>query len=182
LGYQPRIRLKFEVNCPYDHSNHEREHDPVDHDGVLNFSQHSPEHQHQRERKHHHVEAGNEVGPGAGVFEGMGRVGAKETTAIGSDLLDWNNRPDRTDYQGLLFCGALVIGSHCTRFHRRSLDSAFESHRHALLKKQPPGEKCRWQKHVDEAPPHIEEEVSYFSLPSKCTDYCGQCAETDSSG
>src|SRR5262249_52376208 len=97
LGYQPRIRLKFEVNCPYDHSNKEGKHAPVNHDGVLNFPKNPPKHQHKRERKHHHVEAGKEVGPRAGFFEGMGRVGPKKPPAIGSDLLDWNNRRDRTD-------------------------------------------------------------------------------------
>ena len=50
--------------------------------------EHAAEHDDQGERKDQDVDARQKVGPGAGVLEGMRRVGAEEAAAVGAEVLD----------------------------------------------------------------------------------------------
>ena len=171
MGLQGRIGLQgVPAHGPHDHQDHERHHDAEDHPGVPHLLEHPPEHQHQGERKEAHIHHGEEVAPGAGVLEGMCRVGAEEAAAVGAQVLDGDDgrHGAATDLLGIRL--AAVVVAHRSRFERGHVGRRLERHRHAVGQEDHAHDQAGRQEHVDDDAPHVDVEVAHVGVAAKPAD------------
>ena len=97
MGGEARIGLQSVViDDPADEPDHHGQHDAVDDHGMPDAPEHTPVHQHQREREQHHREGGEEVRRRRRILERMGRIDSEEAAAVGAELLDGDGR-DRAE-------------------------------------------------------------------------------------
>ena len=150
---EARIRLhRVEDHDPDDEPDHHRQHHAVDDDRVADPAEHAPVHQHQRERKNHHRQRGEEVRRRRRVLQRMGGVHAVEAAAVGAEHLDRDDGRDRADDDRLRLRLALVVKAHRARLEGGRDLGAGVGHRHALLHEDDaederrPAHRCTWRR------------------------------------
>ena len=135
------------MNRPSDHDDEQAQHNAIKNGRMPHGAEHSHKHDHQRERKDQNRDTSQEIRDGAGILVGVRRVRPKEAAAVGSQVLDGNDRRYWAAANRLVLhrvAGLLQYGYFC-----RSV----ERHRYAHCNQCDTNHQARGQKDIyDDAP------------------------------
>ena len=112
----------------------------------------------------------------------MGRVGAEESAAVGSQLLDGDDGRDRTAGDFLRPGGPRIVGPHRPGLERGNFRRRFEGHRHALGDEHNAHRQTGRKEDVSDDPPKVDVKVPHSCVPAQSANDGRQRAKSDAGG